>query len=316
MQVTAPCRVHFGLVGMARNSRRAYGGVGLAMWHSKVVVTATGVEDGRLEVTGGEPTLRSFVKSRLKESGLAGISMEIVEHPTCHVGLGSKTATLLACGEAALLALGRDHGDQELLKVAGRGGASGIGVNTYFAGGLIGDSGHGMSPGMDLMPSSRRRVDGTPSIVFRVEWPAEWYVSLVRPTRGCGLHDSEEAQFFSANTPVPRSECAQVAMALFFELPSAVMEGDFEGVIHALRRSRQVGFKSREMRTRPEVSRILAAWDESGEVAATMSSFGPSIVLVSRSLDAAQEACAQLPGNWIFSTGDAANRGRMVELSE
>ncbi|GAA1000477.1 hypothetical protein GCM10009555_103560 [Acrocarpospora macrocephala] len=59
-----------------------------------------------------------------------------------------------------------------------------------------------------------------------------------------------------------------------------------------------------------------ASWTESnaritGRFGATMSSFGPSMVLVSRSLVPVHKACAELPDNWTLSVGDAANAGRL-----
>jgi beta-ribofuranosylaminobenzene 5'-phosphate synthase len=128
----------------------------MAVWHFKTVVEAKLIPRSRVEITGLGSELRNFIQSRLQIAGLTNVALTILESPPTHVGLGSKTSVSLACIEAACLTLGRQPTPIELISMTGRGGTSGIGINTYFSGGVIADDGHRMETGAKFYPSSMR----------------------------------------------------------------------------------------------------------------------------------------------------------------
>jgi beta-ribofuranosylaminobenzene 5'-phosphate synthase len=197
------------------------------------------------------------------------------------------------------------------VRVTGRGGTSGIGVNGYFVGGFLTDHGHPRAAVTALAPSSASRPSSVPPVGQRLSWPADWRVSLLRPPAQRGLHSTAERDFFATQLPLPLAECRQAAMALHQELPAAIVGADFSRLRTALRQSRMVGFKAREVDIQPVSAGLLRWLDEQPEVAATMTSLGPTVVVVTRS----RRPRLELPtftGGWTVTHGLAADTGRRI----
>jgi beta-ribofuranosylaminobenzene 5'-phosphate synthase len=193
VKITAPSRVHFGLASLTMDTRRTYGGVGLALWHSRVVVTCERLssDNGPL-IRCTDESLNAFVQRRLKVAELNRVGIDVLELPPAHVGLGSKTAVAMACAEAALLVSGRSASWSTTARLAGRGGASGIGINSYYTGAFLGDGGHGAPPATGFVPSSYSAPDHLPKAVVRLPWPDHWNVWIARPSNAKGLHSDAE----------------------------------------------------------------------------------------------------------------------------
>lgn len=149
-------RIHIGLADLGRATARAYGGAGFALEGPAFTVSAAGSserslvgfdsldDDAYQEVQHALARLEAHVGHRLLyEFVLEGQVRQ-------HVGLGTKTALILATLQAGALATGQDVPRSVLQTLSGRGGASGVGINTFFIGGLVIDSGHRQSRVPDL----------------------------------------------------------------------------------------------------------------------------------------------------------------------
>ncbi|MFY1668823.1 beta-ribofuranosylaminobenzene 5'-phosphate synthase family protein [Plantactinospora sp. WMMB334] len=311
VEVVAPSRVHFGLVWMTDGTPQVYGGAGLTLWHCKTWVEGSRTTSGTVSVTGGSIEARAFVTERLTAAGLVGVRLAIHEAPQDHVGLGSKTTVALACAEAACRLLGRTVTREELVRITGRGGTSGIGVNGYFLGGFLTDRGHPRAAVTALAPSSASQPSASPPVGQRFSWPSAWTVSLVRPPAQQGLHSTAERDFFASQLPLPLGECQQAAVALHQELPAAIVDADFSRLRAALRQSRMVGFKAREVEIQPVSAGLLRWLDKQPEVAATMTSLGPTVVVITRSRRRRLDLPAFTEG-WTVARGLVADSGRRI----
>jgi beta-ribofuranosylaminobenzene 5'-phosphate synthase len=314
VRIVAPCRVHLGLIALSRRSTRAYGGAGFALWHESTIVEAQTTTARSTLVDGVDDDLCSQICSILSSAGLDRVRLSIRNVVSPHVGLGSKTSLVLACVEGALIASGLPAPRRDVVRIAGRGGASGVGVNTYFVGGVLADLGHPAKSVASLAPSSRRTVFDAPRALFRMDFPKSWRVILLRAKNREGLHSSAEEDFFRRNCDLDRGECADAAMALGFELPAAVAECDIEALAQVLRSSRSSGFKAREIETQPTVRDMLDQLDLLPGVAATMSSMGPTITVISNQQSSLELIAASLDSDegWEVVLGEAANAGRCV----
>lgn len=315
VKIQAPVRVHFGLASLTAESSRAFGGAGLSIWHTPAVVTARRIGgDARLLCANKE--LYEYLYHHFSIATLNDVEVEIAQAPAAHVGLGSKTSVAMAVSEALSLLLCLDLGRNDIARRSGRGGASGIGVNAYFEGGLVVDAGH-RGPLTSFHPSSAGSPNGIPKVLTRVAWPREWSIWLVRlPGRGASAH--RERQFFSDNTPISRGECALAAMSLLFEIPASVADVDFPGFRHALLMSRRHGMKALEVSANPLAARVLSNIQADSDLAGTMSSFGPTLVVVSRNgVDLRQPAVASRLEMDGFDVHESApsDFGRMIEFS-
>lgn len=315
VRIRVPSRVHFGLTAMTMSSSRRYGGAGLSLWrpHSEVTVRRAAGTAGRFTGLPREQAAR--ITDRLRETGLAAVDIDVTSSVAAHVGLGSGTGLALACLEGAARALGVDESEPALVHASRRGGASGVGVNTYFRGGLVGDVGHLQPASRSFLPSSCGRPASRPALAFRLEWPARWPILVGIDPVSRGLSGPAEADFFDEHTPLPRWECAEIAMALFFELPAAVADQDFAGLRHALCRSRSAGFKAREIAIQPSAGALLSALDRCDAVACTMSSFGPA-VFAACAHDAIADDVRRVMADHGFDVieGEACSLGRLLEV--
>jgi beta-ribofuranosylaminobenzene 5'-phosphate synthase len=142
-------RIHLGLISMHAGAPRKNGGLGFEIDSPKASVRAEPAKDFELLDQRPKPmpdeevaALRgrlSEVQSQLKLPQAARIVIR--GDFLTHYGMGSGTAIRLACIEG-LLAINRQiPSREELVKLSGRGGTSGVGIATYFDGGFLFDLG-------------------------------------------------------------------------------------------------------------------------------------------------------------------------------
>lgn len=141
--VTAPSRLHFGLLDLGGASPRRYGGVGLMVDAFPTIVTARTARATTVTASAAvDRQHRSAVMRALTElPHTRNVSVNIDSAAPPHLGLGSKTSLVLACLRAADELQPKSSGRAALQRASGRGGTSGIGVNGFFTGGFLLDAG-------------------------------------------------------------------------------------------------------------------------------------------------------------------------------
>lgn len=313
IKITAPARLHFGLISLSRDSPRVYGGCGLSIWHEPVVVLASRAPGAELQLVGAPGEVDAYLRQMLARCHVSGLRVELVRFPPQHVGLGSKTSCAMATAEAAAIVLGLDTASQAVKRMSGRGGTSGIGVNSYFGGGFVLDGGQRGAGRSQFQPSSSSSGHVPARSVLRLSWPEEWAIYLLRVSGVVGISAARERRFFREHAPLPREQSARAAMALAFELPASIVDRDFDGVRWSLRESRRVGFKARELTLNPASRELLELIDSDDSLAGTMSSFGPTVMACARN--------GELPGDLFRYANEhsvtvhrvAVSNGRKVE---
>lgn len=130
--------------------------------------------------------------------------------------------------------------------ISGRGGASGVGVNLFFEGGVVWDGGHARTQGEALMPSSAQYPNTMPPLLARWEFPTEWRVALMLPP-GLLANGEYERVFFQRNTPIPRVEALETLAIVCHGVIPAFVTRDLCALRLALRDLHEVGFKRREL---------------------------------------------------------------------
>ena len=202
-----------------------------------------------------------------------------------HIGLGSKTALLLAIGKAMAIASREDRTRRELQLLSHRGGASGIGIHSFFTGGFVVDSGHPQDEIQDFMPSAAGAPADIPVLSTRGRVPSTWQIHLVLP-RGRLATGRVEKAFFRNATPLPKSEVYKTLSAISHGIVPAFLTSDLGLLRSSLETIHRVGFKARELAAQTkEVRGAYSSLRMIGMGAVGMSSMGPLLYLICKGED-------------------------------
>ena len=316
VEIRTPARLHLGMLSFGVPGIRAYGGVG-------VMIDRPGVQ---LRMTRGRPATgdrfhaigpladravafaRSCVEAwQLGDDGRLGddaaCTIEVVQVPGSHAGLGSGTQLGLAVA-AGMRQLFRPTGAAaapgggvrfdmsdavELARAVGRGRRSCVGVYGFSGGGLIIEGGR-------LVPADRATADDATRafspLLARVQLPAAWRCVVFGMRDTLGLHGDAEKQAFASLPPVPREISAELSRIALMELWPAVAEGQFGEFSDALLRYGLLAGKPFEQassvlpyaRTMADLIETLQAFGTRG---CAQSSWGPTVMACCESAAAA-----------------------------
>lgn len=284
-------RLHAGLFDLGTATPRQYGGVGMALEGPPTVVRVQRApRQASHELYLIDMAARRDIEvalTRLDASwDIPPLTVTVDAIPPQHVGFGTKTTLVLAVLKAAseVAALGLD--EIHLQRLSGRGGTSGIGIHTFFRGGLVIDGGHRSDPPRIYGPSSSSASIAVPPLIAHVSIPAHWCVTLLL-AEGARRAGAAERAAFDEMTPVPDEEVrATIALAVMGMAASAATE-DLPTFATALAAIQRTGFKAKEVSTQPDAVRtLLAALAELPACAAGMSSMGPLVFAISDREDA------------------------------
>ncbi len=282
IRLTAPSRLHFGLLAHGPEAPRQFGGVGLMIEQPGLEISAEPSTDWRAQGPLADRALQVArrVVGRLGEPNpnavRQSLRLRIHRAPPEHVGLGTGTQLSLAIARVLAEHWGRpDVSVPTLAEWTDRGRRSGIGLHGFAHGGLIVDGGRGPT-------------GGVPPLLARLEWPEPWSVLVVIPTVPPGLHGPDEAQAFQALPPIPDAVTDRLARLVLLGLLPAVLEDDLPTFGDALTElQRRVGecfspaqgglYASRELEA------VADAMRSAGLVGVGQSSWGPTLYGFSRS---------------------------------
>ena len=283
--VTAYPRIHITLVDLGHGTGRRYGGAGFAV--DGLTTTARATKASHTELVAPShfeaPDISSIRSAldRLSDRVGTGFNVSVRCDAPCHVGLGTKTSCVLAALRACNATVDAQLGTRELVKLAGRGGTSGIGVNTAFVGGFVADAGQPANAGARLLPSSAATgVHELPPAIVKLGVPDQWRIHLFLPD-GKRLTGKAEREFFQRHTPIPRTEILEVLASVYHGVAPSFASGNLLELAHALRQIHTLGFKKREVASQGSiVLGLLRDLNDLGNVAAGMSSMGPLVYAI------------------------------------
>jgi beta-RFAP synthase len=270
--VTAPARLHFGMLDPADRGARRFGGFGVGIESPRVVVgvrrAESGSEDAVLASGAQADRAAAFARRARSRFGLdGGLAIDVREAIPVHSGLGSgtKLALAIARGVAELAAV--PAGPEELGRASGRGARSSVGSWTFAAPGLVVEA--GVRDGEWLSP-----------LVARYPMPEGWRCVLALPLGVEGLSGDAEERFFGA-LRTPAGVGAEVSRLLVTGLLPGLLAGDIEEFGASLTRiQRDIGsiFAAQQggvfhPRAAPLVDALLGL----GVGAVGQSSWGPSV---------------------------------------
>ena len=325
MIIETPSRLHLTLLDLNGIYGRIDGGVGITLKNPCLKLEAESAHNG-IEVgfSKSSQLISDYVhdytikiensaikiKNKLEIEGGFKFTVETAFPP--HSGLGSGTQLSLAVAKLISTMNDQDLTALDLAKIVGRGGTSGIGVESFENGGFIIDGGHKCNEKEGFLPSSASCAS-PPPIIARYDFPEDWRIILVIPEVERGVSGAKEVDAFQTYCPIPLKEVEKLSHIMLMKLMPSVLEADLDTFGDAVNKIQTIGFKRIENKLQnPYIAKIMNELMVAGAAGVGMSSFGPTIFAVTDTneldiVNAANDALKDVGGE-IISTS-AQNSG-------
>ena len=309
VRVEAPARLHLGMLAVAGDGGRRFGGLGVSVSRPAVVLEAERADELSAEGADAERAL-AFARRSRDALGLAGgAHLRVVQAIPGHVGLGSGTKLALAVTQALAALESRDIDAPGLAEAAGRAARSAVGMWTFALGGLVVEGGH--HPG----------VERPAPLLARHPVPDEWRAVLAVPAAEPGLSGGEEEAAFGRLVPAPERSAA-IAQLVVTSLLPALVERELDEFGAALTRIQElVGDSFADAqggRFHPRAAPLVDALLRFGAAGAGQSSWGPTVYGVVGSEAAGRELARRMEGEVGDGSVDVVafdNHGARVDRS-
>lgn len=284
--VTAPARLHFGMLDPTGLGLRRFGGFGVGIESPRVVVSVRPRSDEQVVVSGSQTdratTFTRRARSWLQLSG--GVNVDVREAIPQHMGLGSGSKLGLAIARGLAEAAGVTVGLQQLAEASGRGARSSVGAWTFAAPGLVIEA--GVTDKGALSP-----------LVARHPIPELWRCVLALPLGVEGLSGEAEERFFR-QLGVSKDAEPSIARLLLTALLPGLLAGDIDEFGAALARIQRVMgsiFASHQGGVfHPGAAPLVDALQSIGIGAVGQSSWGPTVYGIVDGPERAAEVASRL----------------------
>ena len=269
---------------MHNGGARKNGGIGLALTEPRGILHITesdniGFEDHRenpLAESEMEELLGIMESVSVKFALGTRVHVVLDGNLQTHVGMGSGTAIRLGVLEGLFCINQRTMSRKELIQESNRGGTSGIGINTYFSGGLVLDLGVQNNDDV-FLPSSQATSPSVPLSFPSVPVP-DWSLCLCIPQFIPPKSREEERDFFVRTTPIVAMDSFRASYEAIFGVYAAVVEGNFSAFCRSIRGLQETRWKKQEWSEYGwELHEITIRLQELGAEVVGMSSLGPML---------------------------------------
>jgi beta-ribofuranosylaminobenzene 5'-phosphate synthase len=308
--VEAPARLHLGMLAVAGDGERRFGGLGVSVSRPAVVVEAEPADELSADGADAQRALAFAQRYRDAMGLVGGAHLRVVEAIPPHVGLGSGTKLALAVASALAAVHGRTFDAPVLAQAVGRAARSAVGMWTFALGGLVVEGG------------VRRGVEHPAPLLMHHRMPEEWRAVLVVPRAEPGLSGVAEEEAFGRLEPSAERSAAIAQLVLTSLLP-ALVERDLEEFGAALTHVQELvgdAFATVQGgRFHPRAGALVEALLRHGAAGAGQSSWGPAVYGVVGSEAAGRELARRmegvLDGDGTLEVATFDNRGARVEAS-
>ena len=217
---------------MHAGGNRKNGGIGFAISEPNSTLEITASERFYLDDLRKTPLteleisrIASVIDASVGEFALdSNVSVILSGELKTHVGLGTGTAVRLGVLEGLFFINGKSISENELVRQSMRGGTSGIGINTYFSGGLVFDLGI-PNDCKEFAPSSQVASEYLPSLLPSLTMPI-WPICICVPRFIQLKTQEEEVEFFTRATPVNPADSYEASYHALFGAYAAVVDDD------------------------------------------------------------------------------------------
>lgn len=284
LQITTYSRIHITLVGMNTDGYRRNGGIGFSIDKPSMTSLFIPSEDFAIIDNRKSPLnkeeqakLRNHLNALRQKYGCknafeCAIEGEIIPH----CGFGSSTMLYLSTTEALMMLNNIEYDREKLVKESGRGGTSGIGINTYFEGGFICDIGvKNIHDQTTITPSSISHDGPKPLVIYRHDMP-QWEMGICISKRIQTLSEAQEVSFFKEVNSIGQSEINEILYHAVYGVVASIEESDQEMFNRAIKNIQGTQWKLLERSNYGnEIANAERILYQNGAKCVGMSSMGP-----------------------------------------
>ena len=278
VDVSTPCRLHFGLLRLAQPSGPQFGGLGMMIDRPRAALRAAAADEWHVsgpQADRVQAVAKQAIAALGDDAAIQALRIEVQSTPPSHRGLGSGTQLALAVA-AAVRRLARlpDGSADDLARMAARGTRSAVGSHGFVHGGLIWEQG-------------QLEGDSLGQLTARLAVPSTWRIVLIAPARGSGLSGHAEQAAFAELPPAPTDQTRAMAALVEHHILPAVKQDDVESFGEAVHEyGRLSGELFADVQGGPyassKIARCVAAIRAAGVPGAGQSSWGPTVFAVVR----------------------------------
>lgn len=323
LRIKAFPRIHVSLIGMNRDGYRINGGIGFSV--SSPTLDMSFELTPLIEVV--DLRKHGFSKDELdrliihlyrivKNQNLDKVCKCTIHKGAIqsHVGFGSNSMIYLSCVEALLILNHKEYTKNDVIALSGRGGTSGVGINTYFEGGYVFDCGISNLGQRSFAPSSSFVAEkcSQPLLMKSIKLP-EWDLGICIPPIE-NKTEEEEIVFFRENCPIAKKDVEEILYEAVYGLTSSLIESDFEVFCQSINAIQQTRWKMLERNLYgKKLSDIEDAIKDAGAKCVGMSSLGPMLYFFGNDICGVLERLKEgMPWCTCFKTS-FNNYGRVVK---
>ncbi len=284
VRISAPSRLHFGLLRFSCPEGSSYGGLGMTIDSPRTVVQLQASSEWHAEGPLAERAL-AFAKLAMRScrpEQSDAISLRICQAPPPHCGLGAGTQLALAVARGIREIWQLPTGSAaELAASVDRGKRSAVGSHGFLQGGLIWETG-------------RRSKDSLGTLARRIAVPSHWRVLLLSQPQKSGLYGDREVTAFERLPSVPPQVTDKLQRLAEESILPAAEEADFEifaEAIHDYGRLAGSCFATVQGGSfaSPEIGQLVDRLRKLGIDGVGQSSWGPTVFALAAGEDQAAE---------------------------
>lgn len=293
VNITTYPRIHLTLISMNKNGYRVNGGFGFSIQNPFTNFSITPskkfeIRDHRKygikndDRTRIEVTVSEIIKTHnFKKNVIVDIDGEVIPHH----GFGSGTSTRLAILEALYILNNQKYEKFDLINFSGRGGTSGIGINTYFDGLGCLDLGHKNDINQVLAPSSvKENIRSIPLVMQQVKLP-DWEIGICLPYICQSKGSKEEKKFFDSVCPIQDASIYKTLYHVIYGLYASVLEEDKATFASSIKAIQNCTWKKAEISRHGErLKEVISFLYKAGADSVGMSSMGPCLYFLGNDL--------------------------------
>ncbi len=286
-------RLHLSLIELGKNGYRKNGGIGFCIKDPSIILTFQPSSEISLHtlsmcnfsISEIDKLVVKLTDIRNEYELKWGIDLRDISKVLRHFGLGSGTAIILACIEALFITNGVLIPKTDLQRLSGRGGTSGIGINTYFFGGIVLDIGRSFDAIQAKSSDDIDLPEELPLVLKHCEMP-DWKCGVFTPMDISPLTLEDERDFFLKTCPLSKNAVIETTYHAVCGVMGGVLANNFDQFCSGVNALQHCDWKASEIamygnKVNDKVNELM----ELGCDAVGMSSLGPSLFFFSKSFE-------------------------------